>query len=408
MEFLTDDCPSIELQAINLFVLMYADDMVLLAETAEGLQKMLDTLVRYTDKWNLTVNTNKTKVMVFRNGGKLREEDKWYFNGGVLETVDEFNYLGILMNFNGKYRKTQQKIAEQGKKALFAITNVCKKNYFNVETQLHVFDTYVCSILNYGAEVWGFHKAPDIEKIHLNFCKRLLGVKKSTANFMVYQELGRLPLGIIRKFRIFKYWLKLKNSDNCILQACYQEMLEGGSEWINSIRDELFRIGLGYIWQNDVKTDIVMNIIKHRMCDIFQQDCKESIDSSSKCSLYKYICDNFCLQQYLMKPIGSQNLKEITKIRLSSHKLYIETGRYNNIERSDRICTYCNSGDIEDEFHFLLKCEFYTDLRNRFIKKYYSKKPSMFKFIQLMKTVNKKELSNLAKFIKLSNKRRGL
>ena len=109
--------------------------------------------------------------------------------------------------------------------------------------------------------------------------------------------------------------------------------------------------------------------------------------------MYKYICDKliFCLQQYFTKPIGSKNLIEITTgIRLSSHK----TGRYNNIERSDRICTYCNSGDIN------IEDEFYTDLRNRFIKKYYSKKPKyMFKFIQLMNMVNKKELSNLEKFV---------
>ena len=55
---------------------MYADDMVLLAEKLEGLQKMINSLFNYTQNWNLTVNTNKTKIVVFRNGGKLRDNEK--------------------------------------------------------------------------------------------------------------------------------------------------------------------------------------------------------------------------------------------------------------------------------------------------------------------------------------------
>lgn len=42
--------------------------------------------------------------------------------------------------------------------------------------------------------MWGFHTALDIGKIHLYFLKRILKVRKSTVNNMVYCELGRLPL----------------------------------------------------------------------------------------------------------------------------------------------------------------------------------------------------------------------
>ena len=66
MHFLQENCPSIEIEMINLFLLMYADDMVLLALSPESLQKMLDALSTYNDKWKLTLNTDKTKIMVFR------------------------------------------------------------------------------------------------------------------------------------------------------------------------------------------------------------------------------------------------------------------------------------------------------------------------------------------------------
>ena len=71
------------------------------------------------------------------------------------------------------------------------------------------------------------------------------------------------------------------------------------------------------------------------------------------------------LQNYLRKPVSSLCLKEISKIRMSSHNLKIEKGRYHNIERQSRLCVLCNLNDIEDEFHFILKCPLYYDLRER-------------------------------------------
>ena len=91
--------------------------------------------------------------------------------------------------------------------------------FLNEETLLSLFDTYIGSILNYSCEVWGFNKANSHEIIHMQFCKRILGSKRSTTNMMVYSELGRLPLYISRNILIVKYWIKLLNTDNCILES---------------------------------------------------------------------------------------------------------------------------------------------------------------------------------------------
>ena len=53
---------------------MYADDMVIFAESAEELQAKLNTLYSYTTKWNLIVNIEKTKIVIFRNGEKIRSD----------------------------------------------------------------------------------------------------------------------------------------------------------------------------------------------------------------------------------------------------------------------------------------------------------------------------------------------
>jgi hypothetical protein len=54
-----DNCPSVELQVLNLFVPMYADDMAIFADSPEGLQKMLNSVHSYTDEWSFRVNVEK-------------------------------------------------------------------------------------------------------------------------------------------------------------------------------------------------------------------------------------------------------------------------------------------------------------------------------------------------------------
>ena len=49
----------------------------------------------------------------------------------------------------------------------------------------------------------------------------------------------------------------------------------------------------------------------------------------------------------------------LSKLRISGHKHSIECCRYLNISKHERICTACNSGEVEDEEHSLLNCSLY-------------------------------------------------
>ena len=69
---------------------------------------MLDALLTYTKKWNLTVNIDKTKILVFGNGKKLIGPTM----AKNIEVVDQFNYLGMLFNYNGQFTHTQRHVAD--------------------------------------------------------------------------------------------------------------------------------------------------------------------------------------------------------------------------------------------------------------------------------------------------------
>ena len=408
-EFLLKGNTPIELQELSLFLLMYADDMVLLAESATELQRMLNALKIYTEKWSLSVNVGKTKVLVFRNRGSLQSDDVWFYDNVQIEIVEQFCYLGLLLNFNGKFHVTQKHLSLQCKKALFALKRKCTNMSLNFTTLLSLFDTYVGSIANYGCEVWGAHSAPDIEKVHMDFCKNILGLKSATTNAMIYFELGRLPLECVRKLRILKYWLKLLTTKNCILKSCYDHMYEEMSRkqncknWVVHVKSILKNVGLFNLWLNQytLKPQYMFAVAKQRIFDNCKQTILSDINSSSKCRIYKHLIDHFTLQSYLTKRIPMQYKKLICKLRVSSHCLLIETGRYKNIPLERRVCPLCTLA-VEDEFHFFFECPYYSHLRTKFLKKYYYIRPSVFKLIQLLSTQNVKELCNLGKFIKES------
>ena len=69
--FIQNGLEGLDIDTFKLFMLLYADNIVIFANSAEQLQESLNMLSDYCRKWKLTVNVSKTKVMVFRKGGLL-------------------------------------------------------------------------------------------------------------------------------------------------------------------------------------------------------------------------------------------------------------------------------------------------------------------------------------------------
>jgi hypothetical protein len=98
-----------------------------------------------------------------------------------------------------------------------------------VKVLLKLFSTIVSPILLYYCEIWGvyflgrltttdmfknkiFNVISDIDKLHLKFCKRILGVHPKSTNLAVLAELGRLPMSVQISTLVIKYWLRINSS----------------------------------------------------------------------------------------------------------------------------------------------------------------------------------------------------
>jgi len=82
-------------ELIEICMLMFADDIACISDTVVGLQKQLNVQHTFCQNNKLTVNTEKTKVMVFKNGGPRSIREKWVYNGNNLEVTNGFCYVGV-------------------------------------------------------------------------------------------------------------------------------------------------------------------------------------------------------------------------------------------------------------------------------------------------------------------------
>ena len=89
---------------MKIFLLLYADDTVILAESEVELQKVMDSLFEFCRYNKSQINTSKSTIMVFSRW-KIRKEKTINFGVILLKVVDDYIYLGIVFNYNGKFNK---------------------------------------------------------------------------------------------------------------------------------------------------------------------------------------------------------------------------------------------------------------------------------------------------------------
>ena len=239
----------------KLYLLLYAEDTVIFAESPGELQNALDSLHDYCVSNKLNVNTKKTKVLVFSRG-KIRNIPQFSFNNNNLEVVFDYNYLGVTFNYNGKFRVAQKNLYDKASRAMFGLIAKCRKLFLPIDLRLHLFDSVIKPIALYGCEVWGFDDIGLADKLQLRFIKNSLGLKMRTPTVMVRGETGCYPCSIDIKCRLLNYWFQLgieeKNSKivkemyNCIFKLYSSDSYI--YPWLDFVKNSLDNLGLTFIF----------------------------------------------------------------------------------------------------------------------------------------------------------------
>jgi hypothetical protein len=143
---------------------------------------------------------------------------KFVFQNNDLECVSRYKYLGIWFKNSGSFNFAKNELYQKALKALFKLKSDFLVHNPEVKTSIHVFDLLKANSVKFGVRngnipIDQIFSKLHCEKLHLKFCKFLLGVHKISTNFAVQSELGRFPLHFDILKQILRFWHRLENLD---------------------------------------------------------------------------------------------------------------------------------------------------------------------------------------------------
>ena len=181
----------INIDGSNVTILMYADDIVLLAPTEECLQKQLDALHNWCRRWRMVVNEEKSQVVHFRPPRQPVTTKTFKYGSQILSIVNEYKYLGVFLDEHLNFDSNCKALARSASRALGLIRY--KLRYLKECGCLSftkLFTSFVCPILDYCSGVWGVKAHDNIEKVQFDAIRYFLGVHKFAPKDMLIGDVG--------------------------------------------------------------------------------------------------------------------------------------------------------------------------------------------------------------------------
>ena len=370
-EDLTDP---ININEMKISTVIYADDLLLMSQSKEGIVKQLQIVQCFCQNNGLTINYNKTKIMVNNVNIKYSHLKFGSFdNTRTIEIVNEYKYLGFVISRDNK--KHVEQLEKNGKKSSFMTAKLLKE-FGNINGCFlkQTYEMIALSKMKYGAELIFYNNLSNLNQIQTQFYKRFCHLKNATPTYCLIGEFGINPIEYHFYKAALNYWTKLKTADDTsIVRKLYDEISANIEEtqysktWCSQIKKLLYDLRLGKIWenQNDNNSNNFNITIKSRLNAYFREQWIKSAKHSHKGLDYLELAAFDChMKPYLNFVMKDKSVISMLKLRTGNHKLSIEIDRYRNRKAyNECICQACDTGKLEDIYHVMVECPKYSDMR---------------------------------------------
>ena len=421
----TSGAPRLANQEVS--CLIYADDLVLISKSEEGMQDMLGKLNNFCSKWHLEINTKKTKVMIFHKNSKKANQDNYNFHIGEhrISLCHEYTYLGVKFTRLGHLKEAATQLKDKAQKAWFSVRSTLSSNKIHKpQIWTKLFNTIVKPILTYGGEIWiqdfvtsmcfdvNKWESTAFERAHTKACRNTLGIRANASGIAARAELGRYPIFVYLAHKSLTLYARLLEDESKLVYNALTSEIElhdmGEQSWITAI-EKICNTTTQQPHQHGVTniqtiTQTLQDKYKYQFFKIIQSPSGVNSNSGNKLRTYAKLKTDYELEKYLTVDLSQNMMREIARLRTSTHKLAIETGRYQRpvVPSNERLCKICNMGQVEDEVHFITKCTAYSKHREVLLSEMnltnYNKSPEE-KFIKIMKTSKDTEVIALGRYI---------
>ena len=359
-------------------ILMYADDIVLLAENEADLQSLLLIVEKWCKEWRLEVNLTKTNILHVRNKRKLQSKFVFLFNNRPVIYCKYYTYLGVSINEHLDFGFTAQVQADTAGRALSSIvTKMIKNGGFPYNVYSILYETCITSISDYGGEVIGFSQHEPTLRLHLRAIRAYIGVPKNATKAGVLSEVNWLLPGFRTKIKMVRYYHRLvKMEDTRLTKLVYLwDKSLAVQSWTSEVKSVFEDSNQSTIFESGHLFPIKATVknLEEYFLKIQQASLELQCLNMSKLRTFLTFKNFLSVPSYLTKPLTFVQRRIMAKIRLGSLALRIETGRYSRprLLENERTCQVCRLdtdqieliGEVESEIHFIFNCNRYSDIR---------------------------------------------
>ena len=175
---------------------LFADDLAIAAESVDGLQVCLDALAEYCKMWRMTVSMSKTKVM--RCGAALGRPAHVTFNGEVVGLVDNYKYLGVWVQSNGRWDKEFRERMKSVAEAQRSVSPFLADRNVPIRLRAQAWTALVRSRIEYGCDivVYNMKQREAWERVQKTAAARILGCNRHTSSDAMRGDLGWHTLAV--------------------------------------------------------------------------------------------------------------------------------------------------------------------------------------------------------------------
>ena len=187
------------------------------------------------------------------------------------------------------------------------------------------YKSLVESVGLYGAEIWGWDRKVELDRIQRKYIKWLLGLERTTADYLVAEESKEIATSLKAMKRTIMYEEKAIETDKKLVKDCLFEIekekqIEIG-EWELKRVNCLEKVNLGKKEREKIRNDegnIVRELFE-RWVRKYSEWRKENIEKSKSCGRYKIIVTEK-IPEYMTKELKSKERKVLARFRVGNEE----------------------------------------------------------------------------------------
>ncbi len=332
-------------------VFAYADDLVIISESEMDLQRLLNIVRSWCNKWRLAVNIDKTKVVHYRKPNTPRSDFIFMWDDSQIGHVGSYKYLGVIIDEYLNFDLHCDSISNSAGRALGRI--ISKFSYFrNVgfKTFNKLFESNVESIMSYCISSLGL-KDYNFEKVQSRAIRYFLGVHPKTPIPALFGEVGWIQFKYKRWVSMCRSWNRfIKMDDERISKQIFlQDYSSDINSWCTDFHSVCIDLELTEKFENLEPIDL--DLFRARLGSLVAERWRQSVLSKPKLRTYKLFKHDLKAEDYVNCLMTRLQRSTFAKLRCGILPIQIEVGRFRGQKECDRNCPMCKMA-VESEIHF--------------------------------------------------------